>query len=55
MSNNQYKEDLLKDTKDMMKRIDNLPLRPKNKLLIYNRYVLSKLSLNLTIADVDMA
>ena len=37
MSNNQHKEDLLKDTKDVMKRIDNLPLHPTNKLLIYNR------------------
>ena len=54
MSNNQHKEDLLKDTKDMMKRIHDLPLHPKNKLLIYNRYVLSKLSWNLTLADIDM-
>ena len=38
----------------MMKRIDDLPLHPKNKILIYNRHVLSKLSWNLTIADNDM-
>ena len=54
MSNNQHKEDLLKDTKAMMKRIDDLPLHPKNKLFIYNCYVLSKLSSNLTIADIDI-
>ena len=36
-----------------MKRIDNLPLHPTNKLLIYNHYVF-KLSWNLTIADMDM-
>ena len=55
MSNNQHKEDPLKNTKDMMERIDDLPIHPKNKLLIYDRYVLSKLSWNLTIADIDMS
>ena len=54
MTNNQHKEDLLKDTRGMIKRIDDLPLHPKNKLLTYNRYVISKLSWNLTIADIDM-
>ena len=54
MSNNHHK-DLLKDTKNMIKRIDDLPLPLKNKLLIYDRYILSKLSWNLTIADIDMA
>ena len=37
-----------------MKRIDDLPLHPKNKLLIYNRYVLFKLCWYLTIADIGM-
>ena len=37
-----------------MKRIDDLPLHPKNKMLIYQRYVLYKLSWNLTIADIDI-
>ena len=36
-----------------MKKIDDLPLHPK-KMLIYQRYVLSKLSWNLTIADIDI-
>ena len=54
MTNNQHKEDLLKDTRGMIKGIDDLPLHPKNKLLTYNRYVISKLSWNLTIADIDM-
>ena len=46
-------DDLLYDTKDIMKKIDDLPLHPK-KMLIYQRYVLSKLSWNLTIADIDI-
>ena len=37
-----------------MKKIDDLPLHPKNKILVYQRYVLSKLSWNLTIADINI-
>ena len=44
MTNNQHKDDLLSDTKNIMKKIDDLPLHPKNKILIYQRYLLSKLS-----------
>ena len=51
MTNIQYKDYLFSD---IMKRIDDLPLHPKNKMLIYQRYVLSKLSWNLTIADIDI-
>ena len=54
MTNNHHKEDLLSDTKDMMKEIDDLPLHPKNNRLIYQRYVLSKLTWNLIIADLDI-
>ena len=53
-TNNQHKDDLLSDTKNIMKKIDDLPLHPKNKMLVYQRYVLSKLSWNLTIADIDI-
>ena len=54
MTNNHHKEDLLSDTKDMMKEIDDLPLHPKNNRLIYQRCVLSKLTWNLIIADLDI-
>ena len=36
-----------------MKRIDSLSCHPKNKLLIYHNFVLSKLSWHLTIADLS--
>ena len=36
-----------------MERIEDLPLYPKKKKLIYQRY-LSKLSWNLSIADTDI-
>ena len=35
MTNNQHKQDLLADIKDMMKRIDNPTIHPKNNMLIY--------------------
>ena len=54
MSNKQHNEDLTSDTKDFLKRTEELPIHPKNKMLIYHRYILSKLSWNLTIADIDM-
>ena len=37
-----------------MKEIDDLPLHLKNKMLIYQCYVLSKLSWNLSIVDIDI-
>ena len=36
----------------MMSDIDIKPLHPKNKLLLYCRYVLSKISWHLTVADL---
>ena len=54
MTNNQYKDDFLSVPNDIMKKIDDLPLHPKNKILVYQRYVLSKLSWNLTIADINI-
>ena len=54
MTNNQYRDDFLSVPNDIMKKIDDLPLHPKNKILVYQRYVLSKLSWNLTIADINI-
>ena len=36
----------------MLTRIDALPVLPKNKLLLYQRYILSKLSWHLTVATL---
>ena len=47
MDNKSHKQILLDNTEEMMKTIDKLPLRPKYKILIYSRYVLSKLSCTL--------
>ena len=44
---------LLSTFKDLMIKTDNLPCHPKYKLLLYHRFFLSKLSWNLTIADLS--
>lgn len=52
MTNNEHKLELLSLTTNLMKEIDLKPLHPKNKILIYTRYVLSKLSWHLTVATL---
>ena len=54
ITNKQHKNDLLPDTKNIMKKINDLPFYPKNIMPIYQCYVLSKLSWNLTIANIDI-
>ena len=36
-----------------MSQIDSLPLQPKNKSKLYNRYFLAKISWHLTVADIS--
>ena len=52
MSNDMYKSKLLSLFSTFMKGIDDLPLHPKNKQLVYHRYALSKLSWYFTVADL---
>ena len=53
MSNETHKSELITIIKDMMSDIDLKPLHPKNKLLLYNHYVLSKISWHFTVADIS--
>ena len=53
MSNNQHMSELSSLVQDLMCDIDEKPLHPKNKLLLYSRYVLSKLSWHFTVADIS--
>ena len=52
MSNDKYKSELTTLVDDLMSDIDSKPLHPKNKLLFYNHYVLSKLSWHFTVATL---
>ena len=53
MSNENHKTKLLSLFTSLLKEIDDLPLHSKNKLLLYHRYVLSKVSCHFTVADLS--
>ena len=53
MDNHQHKIHLESSLLDMLKLIDSLRILPKNRLLLYQRYVLSKLSWHLTVANLS--
>ena len=53
MSNNNHKEELTSLVNEIMTDIDLKPLHPKNKLLLYSRYALSKLSWHFTVATLS--
>ena len=52
MDNKDHKDILLSNLLAMLKNIDSLTIHPRNKLLLYDRYVLSKISWHLTVADL---
>ena len=53
MDNENHKVHLKSSLLHMMNLIDLLRILPKNRLLLYQRYVLSKLSWHLTVADLS--
>ena len=54
MSSEQHKVSMLSKLKELLHTVDQLPLHPKNKIKIYSRYILPKLSWDLTISDVTV-
>ena len=52
MSDDVHKSEIISLVEDRMSSIDSKPLHPKNKLLLYSRYVLSKLSWDFTISNI---
>ena len=53
MNNKDHKGLLLTSLHDMLQTVDSLHIHPKNKLLLYHRYIPSKLSWHLTVADLS--
>ena len=51
MNNEAHKEKLESSLSEMLKRFDALHILPKNKILLYQRYILSKLSWHITVAS----
>ena len=52
MSDDVHKPEIISLVEDLMSSIDSKPLHPKNKLLLYSRNVLSKLSWDFTISNI---
>ena len=52
MDNKDHKELVKSSLQTMLKTIDSLNIHPRNRLLLYDRYVLSKLSWHLTVTDL---
>ena len=48
----EHRSTLLETISDLLCTIDKIPCHPKNELFLYHRYVLSKISCHLTIADL---
>ena len=52
MNNKDRKEILKSSLQTMLKTVDSMYIHPKNKLLLYHRYVLSKISWHFTVTDL---
>ena len=53
MSEKEDKQELITLMDDIMSEIDLKPLHPKNKLLLYSRYLLPKLSWHFTVTTLS--
>ena len=53
MSDEHHKCELISLVEELMADIDSKPLHPKNKILLYRRYLLSKLSWHFTVSSVS--
>ena len=53
MSNKKHQSEICDLFSDIISKIDELPLQPQNKILLYSRYLLSKISWDLTITDIS--
>ena len=52
MSDQYHKSEVYDTLTNILNEIDNLPLHPKNKILLYSRYLLSKISWHFTVSDI---
>ena len=50
--NNNHKSELSEITSGILTYIELLPQHPKNKIALYNRYLLSKISWHFSVADL---
>ncbi|CAB4042602.1 Hypothetical predicted protein [Paramuricea clavata] len=53
MSDEDHKSEVYDTLTNILNEIDDLPLYPKNKSLLYSRYELSKISWHFAVSDID--
>ena len=53
MSEEKHKSEIYDLFSDTMSKIDKLLLHPNNKILLYSRYLLSKISWDLTVSHIS--
>ena len=53
MSDDQHKSELISIVEELLADIDSKPIHPKNKILLYSRYLLSKLSWHFTVSNLS--
>ena len=53
MSHENHKSELISLVNELITQIDQKPLHPRNKVLLYNRYPLSKISWHFTVASLS--
>ena len=54
MNDQEHKKELTESLKNFMEKIDGLDVHPKNKMLIYQKYVLGKISWHLTVTNISI-
>ena len=52
MTDSLHKENLLTKINEYMQKIDFLDIHPRNKILVYQKYILSKISWDLTVTNI---
>ena len=53
MTDNKHKSELTETVTEQIEIIDKFPLHPKNKLIVYQQWTLSKISWYLTITNIS--
>ena len=53
MSDDQHKSELISIVEELLADIDSKPIHPKDKILLYSRYLLSKLSWHFTVSSLS--
>ena len=54
MTEKEHKAEILNTVNELLETIDSLPLHPKNKIQLYQKYLLSKISWHFTVTNIPI-